>query len=284
MERLSMWNPDPSFRFASRPFLAIALAAALLPGAATAQIDPTGDAGPLFDGRDAWVASGYLLGAAVAFPFDESIAVAIRDSLFQETPGLKQSATFFNLLGFPGSLIISTGLYGGGRVFGNEEMADVGLHVGEAILLAEAFTYTIKLLAGRARPFHDIHEPFDFSFGRGFREGDDYRSFPSGHTSAAFATAAAAAHEIERLTDGNDYLMGLVTYGPAALVGLSRMFDNRHWTSDVVFGAAIGAFSGWKVVRYNHSHPDNPVDDFFLSASVVPGDWSTLRIGVVPVP
>lgn len=260
------------------------LVAVLAPGPAAAQIDPTGDAGPLFDGRDAWIAGTYLLGAAVAFPFDEPIALAIRDSVFQETPGLKKSARAFNLLGFPGSLIISTGLYGGGLIFDNDDVADAGLHIGESILLAEGFTFVLKMLAGRARPHRDIRNPFDFAFGRGFREGDDYQSFPSGHTSAAFATGAAAAHEIERVIGGNDYLIGLLTYGPAALVGLSRMFDNRHWTSDVVFGAAIGAFSGWKVVRYNHSHPDNPVDDFFLSVSMVPGDWSTVRVGIVPAP
>ena len=49
-----------------------------------------------------------------------------------------------------------------------------------------------------------------------------------------------------------------------------------------VLGAAIGAFSGWKVVRYSHDNPDNPVDDFFLAASFVPGDLTTLRLGIVP--
>ncbi|NIP79567.1 MAG: phosphatase PAP2 family protein [Gemmatimonadetes bacterium] len=263
---------------------AVLLTAVLIPAPATAQIDPTGEPGPLFDSRDAWIAGSYLLGAAIAFPFDEPVAMAIRDSVFQETPGLKRTARSFNLLGVPGSLIISGGLYAGGLISGNRNMADVGLHVGEAILLAEGVTYALKLLAGRARPGVDINDPFNFSFGRGFGAGDDFQSFPSGHTSAAFATAAAAAHEIERIWGGNDYLIGFLTYGPAAMVGLSRMFDNRHWTSDVVFGAAIGAFSGWKVVRYNHSNPDNPVDDFFLSFSVVPGDWSRVHVAIVPAP
>ncbi len=252
------------------------------PGPAAAQIDPIGDPGPLFDSRDAWIAGAYLGAAALAFPLDERIAVGIRDSVFQETPGLEPAARVFKLLGVPGSLIMSGGLYGVGRIGGFDDMADAGLHMGEAIVIAEVVTYAIKVLAGRARPALDIHDPFDFKLGRGFARDDCHRSFPSGHTSAAFAFAAAAAHEIERIWDGNDYLIGLATYGPAALVGVSRMFDNRHWTSDVVFGAAIGAFTGWKVVRYSHAHPNNTIDDWFLAGSVVPGDWSTLRLALVP--
>jgi hypothetical protein len=42
-------------------------------------------------------------------------------------------------------------------------------------------------------------------------------------------------------------------YGGAALVGLSRMYNNRHWASDVITGAAIGTFAGTKVVRYHHT-------------------------------
>ena len=59
-------------------------------------------------------------------------------------------------------------------------------------------------------------------------------------------------------------------YGGATLVGLSRMYHNNHWASDVALGAAIGTFSGLKVVRYSHAHPDNKLDKFILGATVVP--------------
>lgn len=276
----------PSARGWRRRLLALVLVPALagpVAAPATAQVEEPGqDPGPLFEGRDAWIAASYLGSAALAFPFDEPLAAAIQDSLFQETPGLRQTATAFNLLGFPGSVIISGGLYGAGRIAGSDDMADIGLHTGEAILLAEAVTYLIKITAGRARPAWDVEDAGNFRLFRGLQD-DDYQSFPSGHTSAAFALAASLAHEMERLWGGSDLLYGVATYGPASMVGLARIFDNRHWASDVVFGAAIGAFSGWKVVRYNHQNPDNQVNDWFLAASVTPGDWSTLRIGVLPV-
>jgi membrane-associated phospholipid phosphatase len=261
-----------------RGFIALLLLPALAAGPAAAQEEGPG---PLFDGRDAWIASAYLGSAALAFPFDVPIARAIQDSLFQRTPGLKQAATGFNILGFPGSLILSGGLYGAGRIAGNDDMADVGLHTVEAIVMAEAATYLLKWTAGRARPSQDPEDNGNFRLFRGVGD-DDYRSFPSGHASAGFAVAAALAHEMERLWGGSDILYGVITYGPASVVAMARMFDNRHWTSDVVFGAAIGAFSGWKVVKYNHDNPDNTLDDWFLSASVAPGDWSTLRLMLVP--
>jgi hypothetical protein len=48
------------------------------------------------------------------------------------------------------------------------------------------------------------------------------------------------------------------------------MYHNNHWASDVVLGAAIGTFSGLKVVRYSHAHPDNKLDKFMLGATVFP--------------
>jgi len=58
--------------------------------------------------------------------------------------------------------------------------------------------------------------------------------------------------------------VGPVLFGLAGVVGVSRMYNNAHWASDVIVGAAIGTFVGWKVTRYAHDHPTNSVDNFFL--------------------
>ncbi|HET7461762.1 MAG TPA: phosphatase PAP2 family protein, partial [Longimicrobium sp.] len=77
---------------------------------------------------------------------------------------------------------------------------------------------------------------------------------------------------------------GITLYTAAGLVGLSRMYNNQHWASDVVVGAAVGTFSGWKVVGYTHAHPGNPLDRLLLGTRVAPAEnggmaltWSSLR-------
>jgi hypothetical protein len=54
-------------------------------------------------------------------------------------------------------------------------------------------------------------------------------------------------------------------YGGATMIAASRMYNNKHWASDVVMGAAIGTFAGTKVVRYHHSHPGNRIDKWLLN-------------------
>jgi membrane-associated phospholipid phosphatase len=73
-------------------------------------------------------------------------------------------------------------------------------------------------------------------------------------------------------------------YGGAALVGVSRMYNNRHWASDVIVGAGIGTFAGLKVVRFNRSHAGNRVDRVFLAGSLVPepDGGHALHLSLVP--
>ena len=222
----------------------------------------------LFVSRDAWYAAGFVLGALALTPVDRTIADELQDSTRQANRFLHDSATGFRVLGRPGSLILASGMYAAGRISGHEGLADVGLHTAESLALAIVTTDLLKTIAGRARPEQDPDDPHDFELGRGF-DDHQYSSFPSGHTTAAFATAAALSTEIVRLHPGRGWVKP-VLYGAASLVGVSRMYSNKHWASDVVGGAAIGAFSGWKVIRYNHSHPGNRLDRWLLSAKPRP--------------
>ena len=61
--------------------------------------------------------------------------------------------------------------------------------------------------------------------------GSRYTSFPSGHTTVAFQTAAVLSYR---------YKLGFIAYIPATLVALSRIILNAHWLSDTVMGAIIG--------------------------------------------
>jgi hypothetical protein len=223
----------------------------------------------LFTYRDAILAAGFAGLTVAMFPLDKNIARQIRqDSTFN---GFTQSsAVGFETISSPGAYVIGGGLYLVGRFAKKPDLADLGWHGTEAVLLANGLTGFLKGTLGRSRPFvSNDTNPRDFRFGGGF-SSSDRQSFPSGHTTTAFAAAAAVTSEIRRLHPKALPYVATVMYGGATLVGLSRMDLNKHWASDVALGAAVGTFSGLKVVRYSHAHPDNKVDRVMLHAVVAP--------------
>lgn len=65
--------------------------------------------------------------------------------------------------------------------------------------------------------------------------GANPHSFPSGHTSAAFASATS-------LYMSYGWTWGVPAFFISTFVGLERMAENAHWASDVWTGAALGIF------------------------------------------
>ena len=224
---------------------------------------------PLFTGRDAVILGGFALGTVAVAPLDVHLAHLLRQPSAQENRILGRSANTFELLGVPGTLVIGVGLYIIGRVDGQRRVQDLGLHGTEAVLLSTATSYAIKLLAGRARPHLGTDRPHNFQLARGF-SGDEYQSFPSGHTTAAFAFASTLSRETQMWWPESRWSVGILAYGGATLVGMSRMYNNMHWASDVLGGAAIGTLLGLKVVKYHHSHPGNRIDRALLKGQLSP--------------
>lgn len=222
---------------------------------------------PLFTGRDAFVLGAFALGAAAAAPVDKYIARQLQEPTRQSSALLRTAATGFRIFGHPGALVASAGIYAIGRIDGQRRVVDLGLHSVEAIVLASAVTGAIKTVAGRARPKVDVQNSTDFGLFRGLGN-DDYRSFPSGHTTIAFAFASIVSSETLRWRSGSRWVVGPIMYGGATLAGVSRMYNNEHWASDVIAGAAIGTLTGIKVFRYQHSHPGNRLDKTFLRAGI----------------
>lgn len=242
----------------------------------------TSGSAPLFARGDAWGAGGFLLGVLALAPADQPLAAWSQRPALQGNSTLHATATGFRLLGSPGVAVLSGSLYLVGRVGGNGRMAALGLHAGEAILVASAITEVGKILAGRARPYVAPNNPRDFQLLRGW-QGSPYQSFPSGHTTAAFAAAAAVTAQARRWDGDTRWIVGPIAYTAAALVGASRIYNDRHWATDVAMAAAIGTFSGWKVVQYTTDQPGNTVDGWLLSLTVQgrAGRWS---ITLLPVP
>lgn len=263
--------------FASR------IAAAQLPSGAghNGSSDSAASSRPLFTARDALVAAGFAAVTVAAFPLDQQITKRLENPGSQSNRFFQHAATTLELIATPGAHVIGGSLYAAGRLGGFERVADLGLHGTEAVLVGGVVTGVLSGLGGRSRPL-DVADSnaHDFRFGAGFTNSDR-TSFPSGHTTTAFAAAAAVTAETGRQWPRSTRVVGPVMYGGATMVGLSRMYHNRHWASDVVLGAAIGTFSGQKVIHYLHARPKNWIDRTLLGMSVVPDgrghlimDWS----------
>jgi membrane-associated phospholipid phosphatase len=110
----------------------------------------------------------------------------------------------------------------------------------EALVFGGALNLTMKSAFGRSRPYINAgamtFQPIQFT--------TEKTAFPSGHSTVAFAVSTVLSERI-----GNPFVsVGL--YALAGLTGLSRMYNDVHWASDVLLGAAIGTGAGLAVTYF----------------------------------
>jgi membrane-associated phospholipid phosphatase len=256
-----------SVRSVSKLALIVGFAATTaVPVAAQATSPPP--AKSLFTWQDAAMLGGAAIATAALAPVDVAIANRLRDSTVQENRFIGTLAAVVRDLSTPYSVVIGVSMYTYGRLARDRKAADLGLHGTEAIAVGALSGMLLKGLFGRERPYVKL-DPHNYKLARGFagRGKEHYRSFPSGHTISAFAAAAAVTSETRRWWPGSDKYIGPAMYGGAALAGISRIYHNRHWATDIVMGAAIGTMAGLKVVRYHHTHPENLIDRWLLTGS-----------------
>lgn len=192
-----------------------------LPGSVPAQ-QPQAYSRPFISANQA-VVSGLVL-FATAFG-DEGLREELQE---HRGSGSNSLARVGNAFGEPLYVFSAIGAgYLAGQVTGSSELSRLSLKVGAAALVAGGITTALKLALGRTRPTNggdsDHFRPFSGS-----------ASFPSGHTTLAFAVATVIADETA------DSWSDMAVYGAASLTGLARMNDDRHWASDVLAGALVG--------------------------------------------
>lgn len=95
----------------------------------------------------------------------------------------------------------------------------------ETAAVTAGVTYLLKYTVKEKRP--------DYS---------DRHSFPSGHTSVSFATAAFLQRRY-------GWVVGAPAYALSAYVGWGRIYSKKHHYWDVLAGAAIGAGSAYIFTR-----------------------------------
>ena len=119
---------------------------------------------------------------------------------------------------------VATAVYAWGKRTNAPKVVHTGVDLLRAQILTSGLTYGLKFAVRRERP-----------------DATGY-SFPSGHASVTFATATVLQRHFG--------WKGALAYPLAAYVAASRLHENRHHLSDVIFGAAIGAVAGRTVTRH----------------------------------
>jgi|SRR5690606_18129053 len=138
---------------------------------------------------------------------------------------------------------LSAALYLGGHIFTDNETRKTGLMLAEAIALNVVVTTGLKVITGRSRPFMNNGNT-DIDFLK-MEFDDSENSLPSGHTSTAFAVAIVLSNRID-----NPFATAAI-YSLAGLTAFQRIYADKHWLSDTIFGAALGTAIGLKVISLN---------------------------------
>ncbi len=194
------------------------------------------------DATDALILSGVAAGIGGLMLIDDEI-----QDVFQRNRGATKN-NIANGLDTAGSSYVflagHLGLIASGFWFRENEAGDKLFRVAsislEAQLFTEATTGLFKVAAGRSRP---NKERGTHSY-RPFNKLSFDRSFPSGHAARAFTVAAVFA-------DHYPQPVPFIAYSVASLIGLSRIYRDEHFSSDVVAGAALG-FAIGKVLSWHH--------------------------------
>jgi membrane-associated phospholipid phosphatase len=172
--------------------------------------------------RGTWLGAGAGL-ALAGRPFDDD---------FSSAPGAEWGrwSEFFD----PGTYIgngfvlagVAVGTYTAGRVSGRHRLAHFGRDWIRAQAVSHVIVHSLKQATRRERP-----------------DGSGTLTFPSGHASATFASAVVLHRHL-----GGKWTVPV--FAIATYVGASRMHENKHYFSDVIFGSAIGMASGLSVTRH----------------------------------
>lgn len=168
----------------------------------------------------------------------------VRDEMRRHAPNSNGLMLKVERFGAEYAALTIGGFYLAG-VSGNETAAVVAQDGLAASLIASAMiTPAIKFIAGRARPRENVgiakFQPLSTSY-------SSNSSFPSGHTTEAFALASVIANHYE------ETWVTCASYLLASLVGVARSYHDAHFASDVLAGALIGTLVGKSVVQHNKS-------------------------------
>lgn len=185
-----------------------------------------------YDSKDAILAAAVVSTTALLFAADSETRTYFKKQNSSFNDALKDAGNFYGNI-YP-TLIIGGGFYSTGLISGNDNIRITGRMVFESVAIAGLITTITKSVLGRHRPYtNDGSLKFE-----GPTIENDFLSFPSGHATVAFALSTTLANRL------NNTYASVGLYTLAGITALARIYDDKHWASDVFLGSAIGYFVG----------------------------------------
>lgn len=201
---------------------------------------------PLHWSKGELIGAGAVIGsAAILYTQDKAIADFWQSNQTETLD--KANEYFFDPLG---KMYYTIPLMGAFYIYGAATKKDkpkrVAMDFVQASLYSGVIVTVIKHLAHRHRPYQTTpHNPYLWD---GPSTVDwSHTSFPSGHTIMTFTFAAVVGTHYKKTI-----WVPIVVYSLATLEGVARMYDDKHWSSDVLIGGALGYAIGTFVVNRNH--------------------------------
>ena len=156
-------------------------------------------------------------------PFDQTVNARLI-SHYEIVNRIFSPAKYYG--GTPEQVALSVGTWAIGRVMHKPKMSHLGMDLLRAQAVTAMLVQPIKFATHRERP-----------------DASNHQSFPSGHAAVTFATATVIERHL-------GWKKSALAYAIASYVSASRLHDNRHYLSDVIFGAAVGSIAGRTVTEH----------------------------------
>jgi membrane-associated phospholipid phosphatase len=191
----------------------------------------------MWKGSD-WLKIGIVAAATISvMPFDERITNSTQGTqhYYYSAPvvGGRVYGEWYSI----GGVAAVFGFYG--LIAHDNGAKKITIELLQAGIYSEAVTEVLKIVIGRARPSY-TKDAFTF---KPFKVIDDnFHSMPSGHTTSAMALSTVMSRH------AHSTVLKILAYVPAAFTVFSRIYQDKHWLSDVGPAAAIGYFTGNWVV------------------------------------
>lgn len=200
-----------------------------------------------------WLTGAALVGSTVALSFADRPIQQWAAGLRRKNPTMGTYSRAVSDIGGAYEVITFAGIATYGYVFKNPKLRTTTALATQAFITSTFWSTLFKAASGRLRP-HDINE--NSTMNNPTFHGPFYTipyggnsAFPSGHTALAFAAARVYAMEYKHYK-----AVPIIAYSVAGAIGVSRIFENRHWATDVFAGALLGYACGTQVTNNYHRY------------------------------